>query len=114
MTGYVPGAIPLVEAVKLATPEEFRLMVARSTPAPEKVTVPVGVVPEPLTVALRVTDWPSDAGFGVAAMAVLLEDLPPPELSTVRVASPVSVPPQVSAYVYVPTLVGVIAAEMPL
>src|ERR1700730_1794237 len=36
---------------------------AMFTPASWKVTVPVGTGPTPLTVAVKVTDWPTTDGF---------------------------------------------------
>jgi hypothetical protein len=53
-----------VPAVTEATPEEFKEAEPRVTPSAEKVTDPVGVVPDPVTVAFRVTDCPTKAGFG--------------------------------------------------
>jgi hypothetical protein len=40
-----------------------------------KVTAPVGVPPGPVTVAVKVTDWPKVEGFGEADSAVALAAL---------------------------------------
>jgi hypothetical protein len=43
--------------VKVAVPE-FSVSVSRGTPLSQKVTVPVGVFPEPVTMAVKVTEFP--------------------------------------------------------
>ena len=79
-------------------------MAVPMTVEPEaKVTLPVGVVPLPVTVALRVTDCPTLAGFGEACSAVD-EALP----VTVSVAKPDSIPPQVRASEYTPVVSGAV------
>ena len=47
----------------MATPEPFRVPVPNVVPPSIKVTVPVGVLPVPVTVAVNVTDWPAVEGF---------------------------------------------------
>jgi hypothetical protein len=37
-----------------------------------KVTVPLGIVPDPVTVAEKVTGWPAVPGFGDAVSVVAL------------------------------------------
>jgi hypothetical protein len=75
------------DVVKVAcAPEvpELRVAVPRVVLPSLNVTVPVGVPPDPLTVAVNVTDWPDDAGSAEEAREVtllLFEDPPePPEV----------------------------------
>jgi hypothetical protein len=58
--------------LNVATPEPFRVPVPRFVPPSIKVTVPVGVPPVPVTVAVNVTDWPAVEGFREELRAVLL------------------------------------------
>lgn len=51
-----------VEVVKLATPAVSGL-VPSTAPLSLNVTVPVGVPPVPVTVAVKVTGWPTLLGF---------------------------------------------------
>jgi hypothetical protein len=57
----VPAARVL--SVREACPEPFREAVPRVVEPSRKVTVPVGVVPAPVTVAVRVMEVPTEAGF---------------------------------------------------
>ena len=49
----------------VATPPALRVPVPIVVAPSRKVTVPVGVPPGPVTVAVKVTDWPKVEGFGV-------------------------------------------------
>ena len=47
----------------MARPEPFKVPVPRLLLPSKKATVPVGIPPLPLTVALKVTTFPANAGF---------------------------------------------------
>ena len=53
-----------VEVVNVATPAPFNVTSPRGAPPLKKVTSPVGVPSEAVTVAVNVTDWPKLDGFG--------------------------------------------------
>ena len=78
-----------MDAVKLAVPFD-NVFVARVSVPYLKVTVPDGVDAEPVTVALRVTFWPTVAGLGVAVNAISVS-----AFVTSNVAKPDSCPPHV-------------------
>ena len=56
----------------LATPELFKVPVPRMLVPSWKTTVPVGVPPLPLTVAVKVTALPAADGFGEELIVVVL------------------------------------------
>jgi hypothetical protein len=75
-------------AVRILEPDEWNRTLQLPFPpisvmvqfvsAPLMTTVPVGTVPEPLTVTLTDTDWPGADGSGVSAVIVVkLEALDP-------------------------------------
>jgi hypothetical protein len=108
ITGYFPGACPFVLAENVPAPP-LRFADPSSNPSTAKLTLPVGVPLEPDTVAFSATLCPTVGELGVAVTVVVELDFCVP--LTVSVANPDSCPPQVSAYVYVPSAVGVIVAD---
>jgi hypothetical protein len=68
---YVPAARDAVESV--ATPEEVRLPVPSNVEPFMKLTVPVGEIVLPFTVAVRASARPAATGFGVAARLVVVD-----------------------------------------
>ena len=66
---YVPTARDVIDSV--ATPDEFRAAVPRTEEPFIKLTAPVDTaVPFSVTVAVRMSAWPSVTGFGVAERAM--------------------------------------------
>ena len=61
------------EVVSVAWPEPFRVPVPRVVAPSLNVTVPVGVEADPVTVAVKVTDWPKTDGFSEEPTAVELK-----------------------------------------
>ncbi len=59
------------EVVKMVVPEPS-VPVPRVVVPSLKVTVPVGVPPELVTVAVNVTDWPKTDGFALDVRAVVV------------------------------------------
>jgi hypothetical protein len=59
-------------AERVATPPALRAPVAIVVAPSKKLTVPEGVAPGPVTVAVKVTIAPKVEGFGVAVSAVVL------------------------------------------
>jgi hypothetical protein len=55
----------------VATPEEFSVAVPNRVEPFRKLTAPVGTV-APLTVAIMVSAWPADTGFGVTTRVVVV------------------------------------------
>jgi len=83
----------LLLAARVATPAPFRIALPRTVVPTENVTEPVGV-PEPVvrvTVAVKVSLAGGVTGLGAAASVVWVVS------PTVRVAKPLSTPPQVTA-----------------
>ncbi len=68
---YVPAASDSVDSV--ATPEEFKLLVPSTVESFMKLTVPVGEMVLPFTVAVRVNSRPAATGFGVADRLVVVD-----------------------------------------
>ncbi len=60
------------EVEKVATPEPFRVPVPRVAAPSLNVTVPVGVPPAELTVAVNVTIWPKTEGWADEVSAVVV------------------------------------------
>ena len=60
-------------AVAAFNPEAVSEIAPELKEPPAKVTVPVGLVPNPVTVAVIVTIWPKPAGFGEMISVVVLE-----------------------------------------
>ncbi len=58
------------DVLKIATPLPFKVPVPSVVEPFLKVMVPVGVPEEPVTVAVKVTDWPKTLGFEEAARLV--------------------------------------------
>jgi hypothetical protein len=65
-------AVDREETESDATPPALRAPVPIAVAPSRKVTVPVGVPPGPVTVAVKVTDWPKVDGFGEAVRAAVL------------------------------------------
>jgi hypothetical protein len=66
---YVPTASDVIDSV--ATPEEFRPAVPITVEPFMKLTVPTGEVPPlSVTVAVRISAWPSVTGFGDATRLI--------------------------------------------
>jgi hypothetical protein len=85
VSDWIPVAAKLVTQV--ATPDPLRAWAEQpvmEVPPFLKLMVPVGVTPPPVTVAVRVVDWLTEAGLGDALSAVA--DVP---ALTVREAEPV-------------------------
>ena len=61
--------------VRVATPLELRVALPRSVVESRKSTVPVGaeVLEVTVTVAVKVTDWPTLLGFGLLVRVTLGE-----------------------------------------
>ena len=70
----VIACAPAISApiAKVATPAPFSVPVPNVVAPSLKVTVPVGVVPAPLTVAVKVTLWLSALGLGVDDSVVVV------------------------------------------
>ena len=58
--------------LKVAVPEPFRVWLPRLLVPSKKETVPVGTPPLPVTVAVKVTALPANAGFSEEASVVAL------------------------------------------
>ena len=69
--GEAAGESTLV--LKAAVPEPFKVWLPRSLVPSRKETVPVGTAPFPVTVAVKVTGLPANAGFCEEARVVALE-----------------------------------------
>src|SRR5438128_1175312 len=61
--GCAPTDNPAVTQVATPTASGLATQPAMVTPASWKVTVPVGMGPSPVTVAVKVIDWPNTEGF---------------------------------------------------
>ena len=61
-----------VEMLKVAWPELFKVPEPRLVLPSKNATDPVGIPPLPLTVAVKVTTLPTDAGFSVEVSSVAL------------------------------------------
>ncbi len=88
MTGWLPTA--RLEVAKVATPLALSVPVPSVVAPSLKVTVPVGVPPAPVTVAVKVTDWPKVEGLADEPSAVVVS-----ALATVRLKVRVTVVPTV-------------------
>src|SRR5205823_1060109 len=69
-TACDPAASELV--LNVATPLAFKPMVPTVLPSMVKVAVPVGVPDPDVTVAVKVTDWPTVDGFWLDVSAVVV------------------------------------------
>jgi len=90
-----------LEVAKIATPEVFNVPVPRVVVVPFlKVTVPVGdVEPDGVTVAVKVTNEPKIAGFGLAVRLVVVEDGGPTVLQLAKkLATSIEPSPVTSSY----------------
>jgi hypothetical protein len=64
------------DVLKLALPKAFTVPVSRVLPPSLNVTVPIGVPgAEEVTVAVKVTDWPTNDGFGKDVRVVVVSAL---------------------------------------
>jgi hypothetical protein len=70
----------------VAIPEPFSVPVPSVVAPSLKVTVPVGVGPEPVTVAVNVTDWPNAEGLAEEVMDVVEASLTMTAFANVNVA----------------------------
>ena len=69
--------LPVVLKTTLQLPLPPESVMVQLLSAPEMATVPVGVVPEPLTVTLTATDWLGVDGLGVWAVMVVVVGVHP-------------------------------------
>jgi hypothetical protein len=103
LAAWLPS--PLYTAVRVLVPAEAKFtlqlplppesVMVQLLPVPVMATVPVGVVPDPLTVAVTATAWPGMDGLGVwAVMLVVVASPEDPEtlISAKKVTLPLPTP----------------------
>src|SRR5262249_61886837 len=71
--GTVPGAAAANVGVMAATPFVVGTGLPMAVPPVSNCTEPAGVLPPSVTVAVRVTVWPTVAGLGEAVSVVVVE-----------------------------------------